>query len=80
MLIVALFTVIGGERLARSEVEERIPADRDKLLDFSSALGKELEWLDETCGDLMKSKAFVLFFSQGPCAIIPGVSVTYGNR
>lgn len=46
MLVVAVFTVIVGERLARREVEERIPADREKLLDFSAALKGELDRLD----------------------------------
>lgn len=46
MLVVAVFTVIAGERLARREVEERIPADRDRLLDFSATLETELDRLD----------------------------------
>ncbi len=36
MLAVAVLTVIVGERLARREVEERIPVDREKLLDFAA--------------------------------------------
>lgn len=46
MLVAAVFTVIAGERLARRDVEERIPADRDRLLDFSATLETELDRLD----------------------------------
>ena len=46
MLVLAVFTVIAGERLARREVEERIPVDRDRLLDLSATLETELNRLD----------------------------------
>lgn len=46
MLVLAVFTVIAGERLARREVEERIPVDRDRLLDLSATLETELDRLD----------------------------------
>ncbi len=46
MFVAAVFTVIAGERLARRGVEERIPADRDRLLDFSVTLETELDRLD----------------------------------
>ncbi|MGJ8656303.1 MAG: sensor histidine kinase [Akkermansiaceae bacterium] len=46
MFILAVFTAVVGERLSRREVVERIPVDRDLLLDFSSALEAELDRLD----------------------------------
>lgn len=46
MLILAVFTALVGERLSQREVEERVPVDRERLLDFSSALAEELDRLD----------------------------------
>lgn len=46
MLAAAAIAVIGGERLAQREVEERTPADRDRLLQLSQLLEEELERLD----------------------------------
>jgi signal transduction histidine kinase len=45
MLAAAALTLWGGERLARRSVEERQPADRALLLDFSATFGTELDRL-----------------------------------
>jgi signal transduction histidine kinase len=47
MLAAAALVLWGGERLARRQVEERIPADRDRLFDFTATLRGELDRLDE---------------------------------
>ena len=46
MLAAAVLVMVGGERLARREVESRIPADRTRLLDFDEAFRAELIRLD----------------------------------
>ncbi|MDB6076684.1 MAG: sensor histidine kinase, partial [Akkermansiaceae bacterium] len=46
MLAAAALVFWGGERLSRHQVEEREPADRVRLLDFSATLGHELDRLD----------------------------------
>ena len=46
MLAVAALVLWGGERLARRTTEERVPADRDRLFDFTAALRGELDRLD----------------------------------
>lgn len=46
MLGVAALVLWGGERLARRSVEERIPADRGRLFDFSESMRAELERLE----------------------------------
>jgi signal transduction histidine kinase len=46
MLAVAALVLWGGERLARRTVEERIPADRERLFDFTEAMRLELDRLD----------------------------------
>lgn len=46
MLAAASLVLVGGERLAKEKVEQRIPADRDRLLDFASTLDAELDRLD----------------------------------
>lgn len=46
MLAAAGLVLVGGERLAREEVETRIPADRERLLSFADALENELDRLD----------------------------------
>lgn len=46
LLIVAALIVWGGERFARRESSTRVPADRERLLDFSGGLGEELQRLD----------------------------------
>lgn len=47
MFAAAALVLWGGERLARRDVEERIPADRDRLFDFTATLRKELDRLDK---------------------------------
>jgi len=47
MLAAAALVIWGGERLARRTVEERIPADRSRLFDFTAAMRGELDRLDE---------------------------------
>ncbi|MFK7910096.1 MAG: sensor histidine kinase [Akkermansiaceae bacterium] len=42
----AILIVIVGERMARHEVEEHIPIDRDRLLNFVTDFEKEVERLD----------------------------------
>lgn len=45
-LAAAALVLLGGERLAREESAMRRPADRDRLIDFASALEAELERLE----------------------------------
>lgn len=51
MLAAAALVLWGGERLARRTVEDRIPADRTRLFDFTDALRGELDRLDELYAD-----------------------------
>jgi signal transduction histidine kinase len=46
MLAAAVLVMLGGERMARREVESRTPADRTRLLDFDDAFRAELIRLD----------------------------------
>jgi len=46
MIVAALLVLWGGERLSRRSEEERIPADRERLLDFSEGLREKLAELD----------------------------------
>ena len=46
MLAAAILAVVGGERLSRRESSERTPHDRERLLDFSAALGRETQRLE----------------------------------
>ena len=46
MLTAAGLVLLGGERLARKEIEERTPADRDRLFEFSATFDDELDRLD----------------------------------
>lgn len=50
MVAAAALVLWGGERLSRRVVEERVPADRARLLDFSATLGDELDRLDGIYG------------------------------
>lgn len=45
MFALAVFTAVVGERLSQRESEEHVPVDRERLLDFSSALAEELDRL-----------------------------------
>jgi len=47
MLAVAALVLWGGERIARRTTEERIPADRDRLFDFTATMRGELDRLEE---------------------------------
>jgi len=47
MMAAAALVLWGGERMARREDVSRIPADRTRLLDFSSALQEELGRIDQ---------------------------------
>lgn len=57
MLAAAALMLWGGERLARRTVEDRIPADRTRLFDFTDALRGELDRLDELYADHLSSIA-----------------------
>lgn len=46
LLAAAALILWGGERIARRTVEERIPADRDRLFDFAAHWRGELDRLD----------------------------------
>lgn len=46
MLAATILVMVGGERLARTTEENRIPHDRERLLDFAAALRGELARLD----------------------------------
>jgi len=46
MLAAAVLVMVGGERMARIELETRTPLDRDRLFDFDQALRAELGRLD----------------------------------
>jgi signal transduction histidine kinase len=47
MLAAAVLVMIGGERIARRDVETRTPADRERLLDLADTLRAELLRLDQ---------------------------------
>lgn len=46
MFILAVCIAVVGERLSQRELEVRVPVNRDRLVDFASALELELERLD----------------------------------
>lgn len=46
MLAAAVLVMVGGERMARREVENRTPADRERLLDLADSFRTELARLD----------------------------------
>lgn len=46
MFAAAVLMMVGGERLARRDVEQRTPADRGRLFDLAESFRKELERLD----------------------------------
>ena len=47
MLAAAILAVVGGERLSRRESIERTPHDRERFLDFSTALQREALRLED---------------------------------
>jgi signal transduction histidine kinase len=55
LLAAAALILWGGERLARRTVEERIPADRGRLLDFAALWRGELDRLDSIFARHMES-------------------------
>lgn len=65
MLVLAALTMVAGERLARREVEERIPLDRERLLDLSAALSDELDRLDTIYLNHLNHLADGYFLSNG---------------
>ncbi|BDS06230.1 hypothetical protein NT6N_12700 [Oceaniferula spumae] len=65
MLIMAVLTAIVGERLARREVEERIPVDRERVLDFAADFQAELERLDELYISHLEHLSAQYFLSGG---------------
>jgi signal transduction histidine kinase len=46
MFAAAVLMMVGGERLARRDVEQRTPADRGRLFDLAESFRRELERLD----------------------------------
>ncbi|MES2474356.1 MAG: HAMP domain-containing sensor histidine kinase [Verrucomicrobiota bacterium] len=46
MLAAAILVMVGGERMARRDVESRTPADRERLLDLAESFRAELGRLD----------------------------------
>lgn len=46
MLAAAVLVMVGGERMARRDVEKRSPADRERLLDLADSFRTELVRLD----------------------------------
>ncbi|MGJ8635032.1 MAG: sensor histidine kinase [Luteolibacter sp.] len=46
MLAAAVLVMVGGEHMARRDVEVRTPADRERLLDLADSFRSELERLD----------------------------------
>ncbi|HSG33035.1 MAG TPA: histidine kinase dimerization/phospho-acceptor domain-containing protein, partial [Sphingomonadaceae bacterium] len=46
MFAAAILVMVGGERVARREVENRTPADRERLLDLADSFSAELARLD----------------------------------
>lgn len=86
MLAAASLVLWGGERLARRDSETRVPADRERLFDFSAALRSELDRLDALyTGHLANLSAFALQFDddgvERQCSNLTGVRmcVTYQN-
>ncbi|MCW1887616.1 HAMP domain-containing histidine kinase [Luteolibacter flavescens] len=47
MLAAAALVLWGGERMSRRTVEDRIPADRDRVFDFAASFRGELDRLDD---------------------------------
>jgi len=58
MLAAAVLVMVGGERMARREVETRTPADRTRLLDFADSFRRELVRLESLYLDHMKDLAY----------------------
>lgn len=73
MLVAAAFVVIGGERLAQQEVEERTAADRERLLQLSQLLEEELERLDALYIEHLQRAALAIGprLSEGESAVDP---------
>ena len=46
MLAAAVLVMVGGERMSRRSAETRIPADRERLFDFTDTFRTEIERLD----------------------------------
>lgn len=46
MLAAAVLVMVGGERMARRDMESRTPADRDRLFDLADSFSSELVRLD----------------------------------
>ena len=46
MLAAAVLVMVGGEHMAKRDVEARTPADRERLLDLADSFSSELERLD----------------------------------
>ncbi|MEK7951134.1 sensor histidine kinase [Luteolibacter soli] len=57
LLAAAALILWGGERLARRNVEERIPADRGRLFDFAAHWRSELDRLDSLYAEHLASVA-----------------------
>ncbi|GAA5130856.1 HAMP domain-containing histidine kinase [Luteolibacter yonseiensis] len=58
MLAAAVLVMVGGERMARREVETRTPADRTRLLDFADSFRRELVRLESLYLDHMEDLAY----------------------
>ncbi|MEY4570212.1 MAG: hypothetical protein RLZZ398_1651 [Verrucomicrobiota bacterium] len=79
MVAAAVLVMVGGERMARREVQSRIPADRTRLLDFDETFRAELARLDYLyLGHLMELGTAAL--SEKPDAVAAKASKISGIR
>ncbi|RYD25165.1 MAG: hypothetical protein EOP87_24905, partial [Verrucomicrobiaceae bacterium] len=79
MLLAAILVMVGGERLARRETEERIPFDRQRLLDLADSLRGELVRLDSIYVRHLEDTAALTTYGKPGEAEAKGRSI-FGTR
>ena len=79
MLAAAVLVMVGGERMARRELQSRIPADRKRLLDFDQTFRAELARLDYLYLDHLMELGTAAF-SEKPDAVAAKASQISGIR
>jgi signal transduction histidine kinase len=79
MLVAAVLVMVGGERMARREVETRTPFDRPRLLDLDEAFRAELSRLDAVYSEHLSDLAIVAL-SDKPDSVAAGALRISGVR
>ena len=79
MLAAAVLVMVGGERIARREVETRTPFDRQRLLDLDEAFRTELSRLDAVYLELLSGLTTVAL-SDGPDSVAAEALNVFGVR